>query len=172
MGSGKVSPDAARGEVPFEERARLEELEPHAQAELPGELNLQPVAQLRRRQQHGDRTRNAGTRSQGRLARSSKSGAQAGEEFVVFGGKVELKAHARGKGGRSAPRRGRWRWGSSEAHEATIWADSFMARSLPAQVGQRLTYPRFGRTIPWIGKAGCRCRPKQSIPGSARCSDD
>ena len=40
MGSGKVSPDAARGEVSFEERARLEKFETHAEAEFAGELNL------------------------------------------------------------------------------------------------------------------------------------
>ena len=155
MGPGKVSPDAARGEVPLEERARLEELEAHAETEFPGELDLQPVAQLRRRQQHGDGARNARARRQGRLARRGEPGAQGGEEVVVPGGKVELEAHARGKGGRTARRRvRRGRSGAPAAGRATIGADSFMAHSLPTRVGQRRTYPRLGRIIPGIGREG------------------
>lgn len=40
MGSGEISANVAGGEVPFEERARLEELEAHAEAEFAGELDL------------------------------------------------------------------------------------------------------------------------------------
>ena len=44
MGPGEISPHVAGGEVPFEECARLEKFEAHTEAELAGELNLQPVA--------------------------------------------------------------------------------------------------------------------------------